>query len=281
MTTESNEVMQQNDTVFIVDDDPAIGEGLKNLMESVGIKAEHFVSAEIFREQWDASRGGCLLLDARLPGMSGMELQEDLNAVGIGIPVIFMTAHGDVPMVRKVLKAGAVEFLTKPFQKEELLNAVKLAFAFDHTRRANAAVEQSIKARVNLLTEREREVLAMVTAGLLNKQIAAQLNLSEITIKLHRRHVMDKMRAESPDLAGLAPQKLFMLTDRLDRLRKSRWQWCAMVMLLIVLRMQQGTPLVAELTVAIQFLLFLALPAKSNSKFAYAKKPVRQALGRR
>jgi FixJ family two-component response regulator len=214
MTTESNEVMQQNDTVFIVDDDPAIGEGLKNLMESVGIKAEHFVSAEIFREQWDASRGGCLLLDARLPGMSGMELQEDLNAVGIGIPVIFMTAHGDVPMVRKVLKAGAVEFLTKPFQKEELLNAVKLAFAFDHTRRANAAVEQSIKARVNLLTEREREVLAMVTAGLLNKQIAAQLNLSEITIKLHRRHVMDKMRAES----------LADLVKMCERIRLPSWK---------------------------------------------------------
>jgi FixJ family two-component response regulator len=189
--------MQQDETVFIVDDDASIGEGLKNLLESVGIKAEYFDSAEAFQKDWDHSRAGCLLLDARLPGMSGVELQEELNAARIGIPVIFMTAHGDVPMVRKVLKAGAVEFLTKPFGMEELLSAINVAFAYDRLFRANAAIEQSIHARVNLLTDREREVLAMVTAGLLNKQIAARLNLSEITVKLHRRHVMDKMQAAS------------------------------------------------------------------------------------
>jgi FixJ family two-component response regulator len=197
MISQNDGVTQQNETVFIVDDDASIGEGLKNLLESVGISAEHFGSAEVFRRQWDSSRGGCLLLDARLPGMSGPDLQEELSKAGVGIPVIFMTAHGDVPTVRKVLKAGAVEFLTKPFQLDELLHAVRQAFVLDRERRASEAIESSIQARVSLLSEREREVLSMVTAGLLNKQIAAQLNLSEITIKLHRRHVMDKMQAES------------------------------------------------------------------------------------
>lgn len=214
MTSQIDQATEQTETVFIVDDDESIGEGLKNLLESVGIGAEHFLSAESFQEQWDRSRGGCLLLDARLPGMSGMDLQEKLNAAGIGIPIIFMTAHGDVPMVRKVLKAGAVEFLTKPFQLEELLHAVRQAFALDRERRGNEAVENSILAQVNSLSEREREVLAMVTAGLLNKQIAAQLNLSEITIKLHRRHVMDKMQAES----------LADLVKMCERIRLASWK---------------------------------------------------------
>lgn len=214
MTSQNDEVTQQSETVFIVDDDASIGEGLRNLLESVGISAEYFESAEAFRDKWDRSSAGCLLLDARLPGMSGMDLQEELNAAGAGIPIIFMTAHGDVPMVRKVLKAGAVEFLTKPFRKEELLQAVRHAFVFDRKRRRSEAVEQSIQARVNLLSEREREVLAMVTAGLLNKQIAAQLNLSEITIKLHRRHVMDKMQAAS----------LADLVKMCERIRLASWK---------------------------------------------------------
>jgi FixJ family two-component response regulator len=197
MSREGEGAIPGDETVFIVDDDASIREALGNLLESVGISTEHFESAEAFRERWDRTRPGCLLLDARLPGMSGMELQEELNASGVGIPIIFMTAHGDVPMVRKVLKAGAIEFLTKPFQKEELLQAVRQAFAFDHERRTEEAIRDSIQARMSLLSDREREVLAMVTAGLLNKQIAARLNLSEVTVKLHRRHVMEKMQAES------------------------------------------------------------------------------------
>ncbi len=141
-------------------------------------------------------RAACLL-DARLPGMSGVEFQEQMKAAGIEIPVIFMTAHGDVPMVRKVMKAGAVEFLTKPFQKEELLRAVEQAFALDRARRQEEAILNLIRARIDSLTEREREVMAMVTAGLLNKQIAGELKLSEITVKRHRRHVMEKMQAGS------------------------------------------------------------------------------------
>jgi FixJ family two-component response regulator len=197
MSRKGEGAMPGDETVFIVDDDASIREALGNLLESVGISTEHFESAEAFRERWDRTRPGCLLLDARLPGMSGMELQEELNASGVGIPIIFMTAHGDVPMVRKVLKAGAIEFLTKPFQKEELLQAVRQAFAFDRERRSEEATRDSIQARLSLLSDREREVLAMVTAGLLNKQIAAKLNLSEVTVKLHRRHVMEKMQAES------------------------------------------------------------------------------------
>ena len=197
MTEKAGAALRARETVFIVDDDPSICEGLCNLLEAVGIRAEHFPSAEAFRARWSSELAGCLLLDARLPGMSGVEFQERMKAAGIEIPVIFMTAHGDVPMVRKVMKAGAVEFLTKPFQKEELLHAVKQAFASDRARREEEAILNSIRARIASLTDREREVMAMVTAGLLNKQIAAELSLSEITVKLHRRHVMEKMKAGS------------------------------------------------------------------------------------
>jgi FixJ family two-component response regulator len=185
------------ETVFIVDDDTAICEGLCNLLESVGLTAKHFPSAETFLQQWNEARAGCLVLDVRLPGMTGVEFQEKMQERGIEIPIIFMTAHGDIPMVRKVMKAGAVEFLTKPFEIQELLNAIDQAFARDRDRRMEEAILKSIQSRVDTLTAREREVMARVTSGLLNKQIAADLNLSEITVKLHRSHVMEKMKAGS------------------------------------------------------------------------------------
>ena len=197
MTIKKDAAIRSNQAVYIVDDDPSICEGLCNLLESVGIRADAYASAEAILKSWNNSNSGCMLLDARLPGMSGVEFQEQMRKLGIGMPVIFMTAHGDVPMVRKVMKAGAVEFLTKPFQKEELLQAIELAFAFDQERRQDEGVLNSIRARVDTLTEREREVMERVTAGLLNKQIAAELNLSEITVKLYRRQVMDKMQANS------------------------------------------------------------------------------------
>jgi FixJ family two-component response regulator len=197
MSPEAQSAKPMREAVFIVDDDPSICDGLSNLLESVGVAAEHYSSAEAFRESWDRARPGCLLLDARLPGMSGVEFQEQMRSSGIDIPVIFMTAHGDMPMVRKVMKAGAVEFLIKPFQKEELLHAVEQAFLFNRAQRKDAEIVDSIRVRIDSLTEREREVMAMVTAGLLNKQIAGELNLSEITVKLHRRRVMEKMQADS------------------------------------------------------------------------------------
>ena len=183
--------------VFIVDDDASICDGLCNLLDAVGIDAESYTSAEAFCEGWRDGSAGCLLLDARLPGISGVEFQEQMQASGIHIPVIFMTAHGDMPMVRRVMKAGAVEFLIKPFQKEALLRAIEQAFAYDRARRKEDSIRNSIRARIDSLTDREREVMVMVTAGMLNKQIAANLNLSEITVKLHRRHVMDRMQASS------------------------------------------------------------------------------------
>lgn len=183
--------------VHIIDDDPSICEGVSNLLEAVGIRTVSYGSAEEFRSVLEKHLSGCILLDARLPGISGPDFQDELTHRGCELPVIFMTAHGDMPMVRKVLKSGAIEFLFKPFQKHELLQAVTQAFIVDTERRENQAVLDSIQARIDALTERERQVMAMVTAGLLNKQIASELEISEIMVKVHRRRVMEGMQAES------------------------------------------------------------------------------------
>jgi FixJ family two-component response regulator len=196
MSANGGEEQSLDGTVFIVDDDAAICEGLCNLLEAVGLDAACFGSAEEFVTGWN-DRPGCLMLDARLPGMTGVELQEQMRRGGVTIPIIFMTAHGDVPMVRKVMKAGAVEFLTKPFEKEEMLAAIRHGFEIDGTLRRERRELDVIQARLNTLTPREREVMQLVAAGLLNKQTAAELNLSEISVKLHRRHGLEKMHAES------------------------------------------------------------------------------------
>jgi FixJ family two-component response regulator len=184
-------------TVFIVDDDPAICAGLSDLLESTGLRTQHYSSAEEFLENWKPGAPGCLVLDVRLSGMSGMELHAKLAESDASIPVIVMTAHGDMPMVRKALKAGAVEFLIKPFQDEELLQAVEHAFARDREQRRATGLMNSIRARAETLTDREREVMKLVAAGLTNKEIAEKLYLSVVTIKLHRGQVMRKMHAKS------------------------------------------------------------------------------------
>jgi len=189
--------MDTGETIFIVDDDAAILDGLSNLLESLGMNTELYATAEDFFAHWNASRAGCLVLDVRLPGMTGVEFQEKLRQAGSALPIIFMTAHGDIPMVRKVMKSGAIEFLTKPFPKEELLHAIEQALSMDRTHRREEEAINSIRTRIDALTGREREVMSLVTAGLLNKQIASDLNLSEIMVKLHRRHVMEKMQAAS------------------------------------------------------------------------------------
>lgn len=183
--------------VFIVDDDPSICESLCDLIESAGLSTRQFPSAEAFLQIRSPDLAGCLLLDVRLPGMSGMELQGTLVKAGLTLPIIIMTAHGDIPMVRNALKAGAIEFLTKPFQDDELLQAIDTAFAFDRAQRIVKEARVSILQRMSTLSERERQVLELVTTGMLNKQIAARLNLSLVTVKLYRRQVMDKMQAES------------------------------------------------------------------------------------
>ena len=203
-------VGEHTPTVFIIDDDQSICEAISNLLESVGLPSEHFSSVETFLRSGRVGAPGCLVLDVRLPGITGVELQQELIASGFNIPIIFMTAHGDVPMVRKVMKAGAVEFLTKPFQKEELLSAIRQAFESSESRRGEEAATRSVRARFATLSPREREVMEMMTAGLLTKQIAGHLNLSEITVKLHRRHVMEKMQADS--LANLV-----RMADRVKR----------------------------------------------------------------
>lgn len=184
-------------TVFIVDDDPVIRESLCHLLDTAGLRAQTFVSAEEFLGAWSPETPGCLLLDVRLPGMSGMELQAHLTETGRAIPVIIMTAHGDMPMVRKALKAGAIEFLIKPFPEHELLAAVDEAFALDNAARKAEAARQSIEDRVATLTDRERQVMELVTAGRTNKEIAQSLFLSVVTIKLYRGQVMRKMQADT------------------------------------------------------------------------------------
>lgn len=184
-------------TVFIVDDDPAICEGLCDLLESAGLHTQHFASAEEFFTNRETTLRGCLVLDVRLPGMSGMELQARLAETGLSIPIIIMTAHGDMPMVRKALKAGAVEFLIKPFHDEELLQAVEQAFALDRSRRQAGDLVSSIDERAKTLNVRELQVMELVTAGLTNREIAEKLYLSVATVKLYRGQVMKKMQAES------------------------------------------------------------------------------------
>lgn len=183
--------------VFIVEDDRAIGEALCDLLDSAGVAACWFASVEEFTEAWEPARAGCLVLDVRLPGASGMELQARLAETGVEIPIILMTAHGDIPMVRKALKAGAVEFLIKPFQDEELLNAVQSAFVIDRERRTARRIAASIRARIESLSERERQVVELVTSGLTNREIADKLYLSVVTVKLYRRLAMTKMQADS------------------------------------------------------------------------------------
>jgi FixJ family two-component response regulator len=197
MTKEKSIASERGQTVFLVEDDKPVREALVDLLDSAGIAARSFSSAEEFLVEWRPKMAGCLVLDVRLPGMSGMELQTRLTGSEVDIPIIVMTAHGDIPMVRKALKAGAIEFLTKPFQDDELLEAVEQAFAVDRARRKQHSVAESIRARIRQLSEREREVIQLVTAGMTNPEIAEKLKLSVVTVKLYRGSAMQKMRANS------------------------------------------------------------------------------------
>jgi FixJ family two-component response regulator len=184
-------------TVFVVDDDASIRDALKSLFGSVGLQAQAFASAPEFLQAKLPDTPSCLVLDVRLPGLSGLDFQAELAKANIQLPIIFITGHGDIPMTVRAMKAGAVEFLTKPFRDQELLDAVQLGLDRDRARRNSDKAVSSVRARYDSLTPREQEVIGLVTSGLMNKQIAAEIGVTEVTVKVHRGHVMRKMGAKS------------------------------------------------------------------------------------
>ena len=186
-----------NGVVFVVDDDPSVRSSLKFLISTVGLQVETFDSAETALQELPVEAPSCLVLDVRLRGLSGLDLQHELAARKCQIPIIFITGHGDIPMTVRAMKAGAVEFLTKPFRDQDLLDAIQIALQRDHARREQEKELTKLQRRFDLLTAREREVISLVSAGKLNKQIADQLGTAENTIKVHRSRAMEKLRADS------------------------------------------------------------------------------------
>jgi FixJ family two-component response regulator len=184
-------------TVFVVDDDPSVRDAIRNLLEAVGMQTRVFGSTEDFQRETRPDAASCLVLDMKLPGMNGLQFQESLQKAGIRIPIVFITAFADVPMTSKAMKAGAIEFLVKPFQKQELLNAIQEGLERDRTWREEQAEIVELRLKFEELTIREREVMELVAAGLINKQVGVQLGLSEVTVKIHRGRVMQKMGAAS------------------------------------------------------------------------------------
>ena len=199
------EAFETDAIVFVIDDDPSMRKALTNLFRSVGLRAEVFGSAREWLESKLPEVASCLVLDIRLPGPSGLDFQAELAKANIQIPIIFMTGHGDIPMTVKAMKAGAIDFLTKPFRDQDMLDAVAVAIERDRTRRREEKIVAELRAVFETLTTRERDVLALVASGLMNKQIAAEIGLAEITVKIHRGHLMRKMGARSlADLVRMA-----------------------------------------------------------------------------
>jgi FixJ family two-component response regulator len=199
-----NEMQQDQSMAFVIDDDAGLRDGISTLLRSVDIAVETFGSTKEFLHSKRPDVPGCLILDVRLPGMSGLEFQTELGKLGIELPVVFITAHADVPMGIQAMKAGAVEFLCKPFREQDLLDAVRTAIRIDTEHRSKLSSLSTIRQHHETLTPREQEVMALVVSGMMNKQIAGRLGLSEITVKVHRASIMRKMNAKS--LAELVRQ---------------------------------------------------------------------------
>ncbi len=191
--------------VFVVDDDASMRQALTRLFHSVRLRVEAFELATEFFQSRRPNVSSCLVLDVRLPGLSGLDFQAELTKADVRIPIVFMTGHGDIPMTVRAMKAGAVDFLTKPFRDQDMLDAVGIAIQQDQRRREHEMMVSEVRAHFESLTPREREIMALVAAGLMSKQIAAQINLSEITVKVHRSHIMRKIGARSvADLVRMA-----------------------------------------------------------------------------
>jgi FixJ family two-component response regulator len=195
----------QNDAIiYVIDDDESLRAALESLFRSVGLSGRGYASVTDFLAEWRADAAGCLVLDVRMPGMSGLDFQDRLDELGIALPAILMSGHGDIPMSVRAMKAGAVDFLVKPFRDQDMLDAVATAIARDQVQRAEASDTAALQKRHATLSPREREVMAQVTAGQLNKQIAFTLGLSEVTVKIHRGAAMRKMGARTlPDLVRM------------------------------------------------------------------------------
>jgi FixJ family two-component response regulator len=193
----TSKTAERPSAVFVVDDDASVREALDSLFRSVGLQAKTFGSAAEFLQNKLPDAPSCLVLDVRLPGLSGLDFQAELAAAGMHIPIVFMTGHGDIPMTVRAMKAGAVEFLPKPFRDQDMLDAVQQALERDRERRERNSGLAKLKSNFDTLTPREQEVMGLVTAGLMNKQVAGEIGVSEITAKVHRGNIMRKMGAKS------------------------------------------------------------------------------------